>query len=84
MIFKKKDAIPMVEHVRYKVTLVAKCFLQREWVAYNEVFSPVVKQTSITVVLSIVTRFYMHMEYMDVTTAFVHGDLEDVIYMKQP
>lgn len=51
---------------------------------YNEILSPVVKQNSIRVVLSMVTQFDIHLEQMDVTIALLHGDLEETIYMKQP
>ena len=47
-------------------------------------FSPVVRYTSIRVLLAMVAMFDMELEQLDVKTAFLHGDLEEEIYMKQP
>lgn len=75
-VFKRKDGIPGVEPARYKARLVAKDFTRREGVDFNEIFSLVVKHTSIRVLLSLVAHFNMELEQMDVKTAFLHGDLE--------
>ena len=45
--------------------------------------SPVVKLNTICLVLSIVAAKELHLEQLDVKIAFLHGDLEDEIYMKQ-
>jgi hypothetical protein len=42
------------------------------------------KLTSIRFMLSIVVAFDFEVEQMDVKTTFLHGDLEEEIYMKQP
>ena len=64
--------------------LVAQGFSQQEGIDYNEVFSPVVKHVSIRIMLSIVVNKDYELEQMDVKTAFLHGDLEERILMKQP
>ena len=51
---------------------------------FNEIFSPVVKMSSIRIVLSLAATLDLEVEQMDVKTAFLHGDLEEEIYMKQP
>ena len=69
---------------RYKARLVVKGFQQKEGVDYNEIFSPVVKLTTIRLVLKIVAAENLHLEQLDVKTAFLHGDLEEELYMRQP
>ncbi|KAL5739216.1 hypothetical protein ACOSQ2_028396 [Xanthoceras sorbifolium] len=69
---------------RYKARMVVKGFQQKEGIDYNEIFSPVVKLTTIRLVLKIVATENLHLEQLDVKTAFLHGDLEEEIYMRQP
>ena len=51
---------------------------------YFEIFSPIVKLTTIRVVLGMVAAENLHLEQLDVKTIFLHGDLEEDIYMQQP
>ena len=39
---------------------------------------------SIRTILSLVAIPDLHLEQLDVNTTFLHGDLEEDIYMKQP
>jgi hypothetical protein len=82
-VFKKKLNVEgKVE--KYKTRLVAKGYSQVEGIDFGEIFSLVSKLTSIIFMLSIVVAFYFEVEQMDVKTTFLHGDLEEEIYMKQP
>nr|GEW15401.1 hypothetical protein [Tanacetum cinerariifolium] len=63
--------------------LVARGFTQRAGIDYNKVFSPVVRQTSIRVILALTACKYFELEQLDVKTAFLHGNLEEVIYIRQ-
>ena len=68
---------------QYKVRLVAKRYSQKEDIDYNEIFSHVVKHTSIRLLLAIVAQGDFELEQRDVKTIFLHGELEERIYMKQ-
>ncbi|KAL4271938.1 hypothetical protein GQ457_13G028490 [Hibiscus cannabinus] len=73
---------PIVE--RYRARLVVKGYAQKEGIDFNEIFSPVVRLTTVRVVLAMCATFNLHLEQLDVKTAFLHGDLEEEIYMLQP
>ena len=68
---------------KYKACLVAKGYSQVEGVDYGEIFSPLAKMTSIRFLLSIAVAYDLEIEQMDVKTTFLHGDLEEEIYMTQ-
>jgi len=63
--------------------LVAKGYAQREGLDYNEVFSPVVKHSSIRILFALVAQYELELDQLDVKTAFLHGDIEEEIYMSQ-
>ncbi|KAE8692022.1 hypothetical protein F3Y22_tig00110863pilonHSYRG00024 [Hibiscus syriacus] len=79
-----KPTVTEKEGEKFKARLVAKGFSQQKGVDYDESFSPVVRHTSIRAVLALVVSWDLHLEHMDVKTAFLHGDLEEQIYMRQP
>jgi hypothetical protein len=69
---------------KFKARLVVKVYSQDEGVNFGEIFSPIEKLTSIRVLMSLTTAFDLEIEHMDVKTMFLHGDLEEEIYMKHP
>nr|GEW91039.1 hypothetical protein [Tanacetum cinerariifolium] len=79
-----KDGIPGVESNRYKARYVVRGFDQCEGVDFNEVFSLIVRHTSIRVLLSTVDLQVLELEQLNVKTAFLHGHLEEEIYVEQP
>ncbi|KAH9682404.1 hypothetical protein KPL71_027339 [Citrus sinensis] len=83
-VYTKKQGSPNQTTPRYKARLVAKGFAQKEGIDYNEVFSPVVKHTSIRILLALVAEYELELAQLDVKTAFLHRDLEEEIYMIQP
>jgi hypothetical protein len=82
--FKKNERIPSIEDARVKARFVAKGSSQREGMDFNEVFSPIVRHSSIRVLLAMVALFELELEQLDVKTAFLHGEFEEIIYMLQP
>ncbi|KAL2518980.1 cysteine-rich RLK (RECEPTOR-like protein kinase) 8 [Abeliophyllum distichum] len=83
-VYKIKEGEYALDKVRYKARLVAKVFTQREWIDFNEIFSPVAKYTSIRILLALTAQFDWELDQLDVKTAFLNGDLDEVIYMSQP
>ena len=69
---------------RYKARLIVKGFSQRKGIDFDKIFSPVVKMSSIRTVIGLASSLNLEIEQMDVKTTFLHGDLEEVIYMEQP
>jgi hypothetical protein len=69
---------------QYKARLVVEGFAQKKGINFDEIFSLVVETTSIRTILSLVVVEDLHLEQLDVKTTFVHGDLEEEIYMQQP
>ena len=69
--FQKKEVIQGNETPRFKARLVANGYSQKKRVHYDEIFSPVMKYTSIRVLLALVARFNMELEHLDVKTTFL-------------
>ena len=68
----------------YTARLVAQGFTQEAGVDYDEIFAPVAKYDSIRSVLVIANQLDLKVHQMDIKIAFLQGDLDNEIYMKQP
>ena len=80
-VYAKKDGFPNKDGIRYKARLVAKGYAQKEGIDYNEVFSPVVKHSSIRILLALVAHLDLELVQLDVKTVFLHGDFVEEIYV---
>lgn len=64
--------------------LVVQGNTQEEGVDYLETYSPVVRTATVRMVLHLATVLQWDIKQMDVTNAFLHGDLTEIVYMRQP
>ena len=69
---------------RYKARLVAQGYSQRPGIDYDETFSPVVRFESVRSVVALAVHENMKLHQMDVRTAFLNGELNEIVFMKQP
>jgi len=69
---------------RYKARLVAQGFSQKYGEDYDEVFAPVARTTTFRILMSIAGINSYHVKHFDIKTAFLYGEIEEEIYMKQP
>lgn len=70
--------------IRYKARVVAKGYSQVKGIDYQETFAPVVKYTSIRMLLAIAAHANLKVTQLDAVTAFLNGKLDEDIYMQQP
>lgn len=69
---------------RYKARLVAQGFTQQPYVDYKETFASVAKFASLRAILAIAAIEDLEVHSMDISNAFLNGDLEEEVYLKQP
>ncbi|GAB2300137.1 hypothetical protein Dimus_038604 [Dionaea muscipula] len=69
---------------RYKVRFVAPGFSQRQGLGFQETFSPVVRHTTVRLVLALAASNCWKLRQLDVKIVFLHGDLQEEVYMQQP
>lgn len=69
---------------RYKARLVAQGCSQRYQVDYHETFAPVVRHSTIRIVLALAVQHELLIHHIDIVAAYLNGDLEDDVYMEQP
>jgi len=69
---------------RYKARLVAKGYSQRPGLDYTETFTPTTKFATLHAILAIAAIEDLELESLDISSAFLNGDLDSEVYLQQP
>ncbi|WVZ90573.1 hypothetical protein U9M48_036864 [Paspalum notatum var. saurae] len=72
------------EIVKHKVRLVAKGYVKRQGIDFEEVFAPVARMESVRVALAVAAHYGWSVHHMDVKSAFLNGELAEEVYVAQP
>ena len=78
----KRNADGSVE--RYKGRVVAKGFSQRPGFDFTETFAPTPKWAALRAILALAAFEDLHLESVDISSAFLNGELEEDVFMHQP
>jgi transposase InsO family protein len=69
---------------RFKMRLVARGFTQKKGVDYEETFAPVANLESVRIILALAARYDLEVDQMDVSTAYLNGELLEELYLSPP
>lgn len=78
----KKDPHGVV--VKHKTRLVAKGYVQRQGIDFEEVFAPVARLETIWLIIALTAQEGWKVHHMDVKSALLNGDLNEEVYVAQP
>ena len=77
-VFKKKRGLTGAVE-KYTARIVARGFMQEEGVDYGDTYSPTVRFESMRMMMAAAASDGLHMEKLDVTTAFLYADLQEEV-----
>ncbi|GFU93622.1 copia protein [Trichonephila clavipes] len=72
------------KNIKYKARLVAAGFNQIKNIDYSESYSPVVNIESFRLLIALAAKLKLNVNFFDVKTAYLYGDLEETVYVLPP
>ncbi|GJZ83038.1 zinc finger, CCHC-type containing protein [Tanacetum coccineum] len=69
---------------KFKARLVIQGFKQKSGIDYFDTYAPVVRISTIRLLIAMASIQNLIIHQMDVKTAFLNGELEEEVYMNQP
>jgi hypothetical protein len=78
---KRDEASAIVKH---KARLVARGFVQREDINFDDTFTPVAQMESVRLLFALAAQEGWRVYHMDIKLAFLNGELKEEVYMHQP
>jgi hypothetical protein len=72
------------EVVKHKAQLVAKGYVQRQGIDFDEVYAPVARMESVRIMLILATHLNWSVHHIDVKSSFLNGDLRVEVYVSRP
>lgn len=70
--------------VKYKARIVAKEYVQKWGVDFEEIFAPVTRLETVRLLLALAAKHGWEVHHLDVKTAFLNGDIQEEVYVCQP
>jgi len=72
------------EVTKHKARLVAKGYVQKKGIDFDDVFAPVARLDTVRLLLAMAANRGWQVHHLDVKSAFLHGELEEEVYVSQP
>ncbi|GFW84383.1 retrovirus-related Pol polyprotein from transposon TNT 1-94 [Trichonephila clavipes] len=72
------------KNMKYKARLVAAGFNQIKNIDYSESYSPVVNIESFRLLIALAAKLKLNVNFFDVKTAYLYGDLEETVHVLPP
>jgi hypothetical protein len=78
----KRDEAGVI--VKHKARLVARGFVQRDGIDFDDTFAPVARMESVRLLFTLAAQEGWRVHHMDVKSAFLNDELKEDVYLHQP